>query len=136
MANKVIFTYESTVSISKENGEWIKSLPVAHLVMNNKKISVLQSYVDGTNETSNIMIDYYGKEVYDFHIPKVAQIGIETKFSMRQWNHIRIDYLIEVVYGVLDKNSFQYKQLYMVGKKAKPEMFYTCLKKLKEDNVL
>lgn len=56
--------------------------------------------------------------------------------SVAKWNLVRISYLILMVYGVLDTNSDKFKQLFAVGRRAKPSMLYKCLVKLKEDNIV
>ena len=64
------------------------------------------------------------------------QIEVLKNKSIARWTPIRINYLIQKVYGILDQDSNQYKQLYTVGKKAKPSMFYKCLVKLHENNII
>lgn len=63
-------------------------------------------------------------------------IEVRKITSVAKWNLVRISSLILMVYGVLDTNSDKFKQLFAVGRRAKPSMLYKCLVKLKEDNIV
>jgi len=134
----ILFTFTIPgSSYETKDGTWVDAYPEVHITRENGKYLCTQKLVNDSVETSTLSLLETLEDTPDNIAAKMlVKSAIDKKYSLEQWNHIRIDYLIAKVYGLINKRTKKYKQLYAVGEQAKPSMFYACLVKLKENRIV